>query len=81
MGEEGKLIAHRKIMNVQGGTVYKVPIYEGCISVEVNKSEDDEYVLFRTVKMDDLPIRKMEEVVGNFILWPTKYLRHVCRQL
>lgn len=61
--------------------MYEVSIYEGCISVEVNKSEDDEYVLFRTVKMDDPPIRKMEEVVRYFILWPTKYLRHVFRQL
>ena len=81
MGEEGKLIAHMKVMNVQGETVYEVLIYEGSISVEVNRSKDDEDELFRTVKMDDPPIRKMEEAVENFILWPTEYLRHVCMQL
>ena len=78
MGEEGKLVAYGKVMNVQGGTVHQVPIYEGYVSVEVNKSEDDNYVLFKNVEMDDPPIRKIGEVVGNFILWPTVFLRFMC---
>jgi hypothetical protein len=74
VGEKGKLVAHKKVMNVQGGTVHGVPIYEGCVSVDINKSKDDEYVLFRSVEMNDPPIRKIGEVVGHFIMWPTKFL-------
>ena len=47
VGEEGKLIAHKKDINVEGNMVHGVLIYEGCVSMEVHKSEDDEYVLFR----------------------------------
>ena len=39
MGEEGKLIAHGKVMSVQRGTVHRVPIYEGYVSVEVKKAK------------------------------------------
>lgn len=78
IGEEGKLVAHGKVINVQGGTVHGVLIYEGCVSVEVHKSEVDKYVLFRSVEMDDPPIRKMRNAVGNIILWPTEFLRHAC---
>jgi hypothetical protein len=51
-------------------------IYEGCVSLEVQKCEHDEYVLFISVEMDDPPLRKIGEVVGNFIMWPTEFLRH-----
>lgn len=81
VGEEGKLVAHGKVMNLEGGTVHGVPIYQGCVSVEVNKSIDDEYVLFASVEMDDPPIRKIGEAVGNFIMWPTEFLRPACVQL
>ena len=81
VGEEGKLVAHGKVMNLQGGTVHGVPIHQGCVSVEVNKSVDDEYVLFASVEMDDPPIRKIGEAVGNFIMWPTEFLRPACVQL
>ena len=50
VGEEGKLVAYGKVINVQRRTVHGVPIYEGCVFVEVNKSEDDEYVLFEVWK-------------------------------
>ena len=40
--------------------------------MEVHKSEDNEYVLFRSVEIDDPPIQKIGEAVGNFILWPTR---------
>ena len=68
VGEKGKLVAHGKVTNVQGGTVHGVPIYEGCVSVEVYKSEDDEYVFFRSVEIDDPYIRKIDEAMGDFIL-------------
>ena len=81
VNEEGKLVAHGKVMNLEGGTVHGVPIYQRCVSVEVNKSVDDEYVLFASVEMDDPPIRKIGEAVGNFIMWPTEFLRPACVQL
>ena len=78
VGVEGKLVAHGKVTNVQEETVHEVPIYKGCVSVEVHKSEDDDYVFFRSVEMNDPPIRKIGEAVGYFILWPTEFLRHTC---
>ena len=62
------MIIHGKIINVKNRTVHGVSIYKICVSVEVHESEDDEYVHFRSVRMDDPLIRKIEEVVGNFIL-------------
>ena len=35
VSEEGKLVAYGKVMNVEGGTLYEITIYEGCVSVEV----------------------------------------------
>ena len=61
--------------------MHRVPIYEGCVSVEVKKNEDDKYVFFRSVKMDDPPIRKIGDDVGNFILWHAEFLRHAYVQL
>jgi hypothetical protein len=81
VGEEAKLVAHGKVMNLEGGTVHGVPIYQGCVSVEVNKSVDDEYTLFVSVEMDDPPIRKIGQAVGNFIMWPKEFLRPACVQL
>ena len=78
VGEEGKLVAHGKVTNIQGGTVHGVPIYEGCVSVEVARSEKDEYVISNSVEMDDPPIRKIGEAVENFILWLMEFLRHAC---
>jgi hypothetical protein len=43
-------------------------IYEGCVSLEVQKSKDDEYVIFRSMEMDDPLLRKIEKAVGNFIM-------------
>jgi hypothetical protein len=56
--------------------LYGVIIYEGCVSLEVQKGADDEYVFFKSVEMDDPPLRKIEEAVGNFIMWSTEFLRH-----
>jgi hypothetical protein len=51
-----------------GGTLHGAIIYEGCVSLEVQKSEDDEHILFRSVELDDSPLRKIGETVGNFII-------------
>ena len=66
--EEGKLVAHGKVMNVEGETMHEIIIYAGCVSMEVQKNENNEYVIFRSVEMDDPPIQKIEEAIGNFIL-------------
>ena len=80
VGEEEKLVAHGKVKNVEGGTLHGAVIYEGCVSLEVQKSEDDEYVLFKSVEMDDPPLRKIGEAVGSFIMWPAEFLRHPTMQ-
>jgi hypothetical protein len=80
VGEEGKLIAHGKVKNVEGRILHGAIIYEGCVTLEMQKSEDDEYVLFKSVEMDDPPLWKIEEAVGNFIMWPTEFLCHATMQ-
>ena len=80
IGEEGKLVVHGKVKNVEGGILHGAIIYEGCVSLEMQKSKDDEYILFKNVEMDDLPLRKIGEAVGNFIMWPTEFLRHPIMQ-
>jgi hypothetical protein len=32
---------------------------------------DDEYVIFKSLKLDDPPIKNIQEVVDNFIMYPT----------
>lgn len=56
-------------------------IYEGCVYIKVHKREDDKYVLFRNMEMDDPPMRKIWDAVENFILWPTEFPHHACVQL
>ena len=36
-------------------------MYEGCVSLEVQRSDDDEYVLFKSVQLDDTLIKKIGE--------------------
>lgn len=71
VGDEEKLIAHGKVINLERETVHEVLIYKGCLFVKAHKTEDDEYVLFKNVKIDDPPMQKIGEAVGYFILWPT----------
>ena len=68
VGEEEKLIAHGKMINVERRTVHEVPIYEGCLSMEMHKSEDDEFVIFKCVEMGNPPMRKIGKIVENFLL-------------
>lgn len=60
---------------------YEITIYEGWVSLEVQKSHDDEYIIVKSVELDDPLIRKSEEVVGYFIMWSTEFLRHACVEL
>jgi hypothetical protein len=77
-GEEEEVVGIRKVVNLEGSKLYGVTIPEGCVSVEVQKSKLDEYLLYCSVHLDDPPITKMGQAVGNFILWPTQFLKHPC---
>ena len=74
--EELLLVGDGRVMTLPGGIVHGVPISEGHVSVEVLRSHDDAYVLYQSIMLDDPPITKVGDVVGQFILWPTKCLRH-----
>ena len=58
-------------MSVPGGTIHRVVICEGIVSMEVLRSQDDAYMLYRSIMLDDPPITKIGDAVGQFILWPT----------
>ena len=60
-GEKEKIIALGKIINVEGGILHGVIICEGCVSLEVQKSHDNEYVFFKSVELDDILIKMIEE--------------------
>jgi hypothetical protein len=74
--EESLLIGDGRATSLPGGTVYGVVICEGTVSVEELRSHDDAYVLYRNIMLDDPPVTKIGDAVGQFILWPTECLRH-----
>ena len=45
-----------------------VLIYKTCMFLEVQRSHDDEYVIFKSIKLDDTPIKNIGEVVKKFIM-------------
>jgi hypothetical protein len=75
--EEEKVVAHGIVKNVEGGSLHGVSIEEGCVSLQVTKSIEPSYMLFKGIDLDDPPLSIMGEAVGNFILWPTEFLRHL----
>lgn len=75
-GEEELAVGIGKVMNLAGATLHGATIPEGCISVEVQKSKKDDYVIYKTVALDDPPINTMGCAVKSFILWPTEFLKH-----
>jgi hypothetical protein len=74
--EEEKVVAHGKVKNVEGGSLYKRTIKKGCVSVQVTKSIDASYMLFKSIDLDHPFMTMIGEAVGNFILWSTEFLRH-----
>ena len=44
----------------------------------VQRSHSDGYNLFKSIKLDDPPIKKIGEVVRNSIILSTEFLRHAC---
>lgn len=76
VNEEQLLVAEGKVMSLPGATLHGVVICEGNVSVQVTKSHDDAYVLYQSINLDDPPVTKIGEAVGQFILWPTECLVH-----
>jgi hypothetical protein len=70
------LVGDGRVTSLPGGTVHGVSISEGTVSVEVLWSHDDAYVLYHSIMLDDPPVTKVGDAVGQFILWPTECLRH-----
>ena len=55
-------------MDKHESILHGVLIYKTCMFLEVQRSHDDEYVIFKSIKLDDTPIKNIEEVVKNFIM-------------
>jgi hypothetical protein len=77
-GEEEQVVGNGKVVNLEGGRLHGVAIPEGCVSVEVQKTNIGEYLLYCNVDLDDPPIMKMGQAIGSFILWFTQFLKHPC---
>lgn len=73
-GEEDKVVALGKVQNVAGASLHGKTIIAGTVSVEVQKSLDDDYSLFAPVDLDDPPVTLVGEAVGHFVLWPTEFM-------
>lgn len=73
--EEEKVVAQGTVKNVEGGLLHGVTIEEGCVSLQVTKSVDPSYMLFKGIDLDDPPVTIVGEAVGSFILWPREFLR------
>ena len=76
--EEEEVPGTGKVVNLEGGRLHGVPISKGCVSVEVQKSNNVNYLLYCSVDLDDPPITKMGQAVGSFILWPTQFSKYPC---
>jgi hypothetical protein len=74
--DEGSLlVGEGRVTTLPGGTLHGVVIAEGTVSLAVLQSHDDGYVLYKPLMLDDSPVSKIGDAVGQFILWPTKCLR------
>jgi hypothetical protein len=72
--EEEKVVVDAIVINMAGGSLHGVPIYEGQVSATVVKSSSDEYVLFESVDLHSLLVIKVGEAIGEFVLWPIEFV-------
>ncbi len=77
VGEEELVVGIGKVMNLEGASLHGETIPEGCVSVEVQESNNDKYEIYKSVNLDDPPISTMGRAVKSFILWPTQFLKHI----
>ena len=54
--------------NKHESTLHRVLIYKISMSFKMQRSDDDKYVIFNSVKLDDPPIKKIGEFVESFII-------------
>jgi hypothetical protein len=73
--EESLLVGEGRVTTLPGGTLHEVVIAERTVPLAVLQSHDDAYVLFKLLMLDDPPVSKIGDAVGQFILWPTECLR------
>jgi hypothetical protein len=76
IGKEDKVVADAIVIKVAGGLLHGIPICKGQVSVTVVKSYNIKCVLFESVDLNSPPITKVGEVVGEFVLWPAKFLQN-----
>jgi hypothetical protein len=73
-GEEEKHVADGIVVNVEGDTVHSVKIKDGEVSVQVLKSHDDGYKLYRKNTVDFPEVSTCKQAVGGIILWIIDYM-------
>ena len=56
--------------------MHGVIICDATVSVEVLQSHNDANLLYQSIMLDDPPVTKIGDAIGQFILWPTKCLSH-----
>ena len=54
--------------NKHESTLHRVIIYKTCMSLKMLRSYNNEFVLFKNVKLDDYSTKRIGEVVENFIM-------------
>lgn len=59
---KGKCDSLQKNDKHKRGTLYEVIIYEISVSLKVQRSYDDKYVLFKHIKLNNSLIKKMEKL-------------------
>jgi hypothetical protein len=65
--EESFLIGEGKVTTLPGGTLHRVVIAEETVSLVVLQSHNDAYVLYKPLMLDDPPVSKIVDAVGQFI--------------
>ena len=53
-------------------------MFSSCVSLEVQRSHNKEYILFKSIDVDDPSIKKIGKIIGNSIIWPIEFLQHAC---
>jgi hypothetical protein len=75
-GEEDLVVATGAVVNVASSMLHGVKIKEDEVSVQVTKSLNDGYLLYKKVTLDFPKVECCGQVVGGIILWGTEFMRH-----
>ena len=72
--EDEKVVAHGKLTNVEGSILHGVIMFSSCMSLEVQRSHNKEYVLFKSIDLDDPSIKKIGEATKSSKICPIEFL-------